>query len=194
LSPQFPTLHAPNQSSTPGQMSKSMSMAVDSPTSPTGSDDHDLDFYPDEDPDFYPDENPDQDLVETSGHNRFPGQGQNTGVPSHAQAQAQFQIQAGSPPTSAGGHGNGNWDPSDPWQQSTPTSFGPQMTCRLKGCKKPVFVDPATHRQSGFCSRRHREDAAAFGQVSPCIMCLKMPRGLDDHFCSKTCRDRALSP
>jgi len=117
-SPQFPTQHTSNKSSTSGQMSKTMSMAVDSPTDPTGGGDFDYDFYPDEDP-------------------------------------------VDSLPPSAGGHGNGNWDPSDPnhvpSQQSTSTSFGSSMTCRLKGCQKPVFVDPVTHHQSEYCSQRHRE-------------------------------------
>ena len=37
-------------------------------------------------------------------------------------------------------------------------------------------------------------EAVTTGQVKACIMCLKMPRGIADHFCSKVCREAALSP
>jgi len=161
-----------------------MIMAMNSHTNPTG-DDPNLDSRAD----------PDQDPTATSDNYQHPSQfsGQN-----QAQAQAQFSVQVRSPPTGTGGHGNRGWDPSDPdhlpSQQSTSTSSGPPTTCRLKGCNKPVSVDPATHYQSEYCSQRHREEATVFGQVNLCIMCLKMPRGPNDHFCSRACRDKALSP
>lgn len=31
------------------------------------------------------------------------------------------------------------------------------------------------------------------GLADACIMCLKMPQSGNDHFCSKSCRDEALS-
>lgn len=31
------------------------------------------------------------------------------------------------------------------------------------------------------------------GMVEPCIMCLSLPQGDMDHFCSRLCRDEALS-
>ncbi|KAF9790460.1 hypothetical protein BJ322DRAFT_1036609 [Thelephora terrestris] len=65
--------------------------------------------------------------------------------------------------------------------------------CRLAGCGKPVHTDPTSNHASEYCSNRHREEAVTTGQVTPCIMCLKMPRTRIDHFCSKACRDAALS-
>jgi len=133
------------------------------------------------------------DPMATSNH--YSNSNQLPGGPVPIQTQARVSIQVTSTPSGSGGHGNGNWDPSDNFssQQSTSTSSGPPTTCRLKGCNKPVFVDSATHQQSEYCSQRHREDAKIYGQVDPCIMCLKMPRGLNDHFCSNTCREKALS-
>lgn len=66
-------------------------------------------------------------------------------------------------------------------------------TCRLTGCSKPVYADPTSNHPSEYCSKRHREEAVITGQVTACIMCLKMPRSATDHFCSKACRDAALS-
>jgi hypothetical protein len=40
---------------------------------------------------------------------------------------------------------------------------------------------------------RYYREAVITGQVKACIMCLKMPRGSVDHFCSKACREAALS-
>jgi hypothetical protein len=31
------------------------------------------------------------------------------------------------------------------------------------------------------------------GMASPCIMCLSLPQGDIDHFCSRLCREEALS-
>lgn len=66
-------------------------------------------------------------------------------------------------------------------------------TCSFAGCTKPVYTDPTSNHPSEYCSRRHREEAVSSGQAKPCIMCLKMPRSSTDHFCSKVCRDAALS-
>ncbi|KAF9643751.1 hypothetical protein BDM02DRAFT_3191258 [Thelephora ganbajun] len=177
-SPHFPVPSAPKQS-------KAMKMAMSPPTY-SANDDTQLDYDPD---DFDPDEDPNQDPTMTLNHTGGP-------IP----IQARIQIQVSSLPMGAGGHGNQNWNPSDPNNfppqrvTSTSTPSGSFATCRLKGCDKPIYVDPATHHQSEYCSQRHREDAAIFGQVSPCIMCLKMPRSSDDYFCSRACREKALSP
>jgi len=163
-SPTSPGLPDPNAS---GQKSRTMTQS-----NSTGGDNHN-------DPDFDP--YADQNQV------------QNTGGAVPIQAQAQFSIQVNSPVV---GHGNGNWDPSDPnnFPSQHSTRSNPSATCRLSGCDNPVFVDPVTRRAGEYCSQRHREDAAAFGQASPCIMCQKMPRGQKDHFCSRACREKALRP
>jgi len=186
-----------NQTPTQGQpRSKTMSLAMSSSTNSTGSD-----TQPEGDPEFDPHADPNRDPAVASNHHpnggQLPGQSQGTGGPAPVQSQAQFSIQAtGSPPTGAGGHGN--WDPSDPNNfpslHSTSNLSGLPGVCRLNGCDKSVFVDPVTHYRSEYCSQKHREDATIFGQVNPCIMCLKMPRGPNDHFCSRACRDKALSP
>ncbi|KAF9648841.1 hypothetical protein BDM02DRAFT_3114857 [Thelephora ganbajun] len=72
-------------------------------------------------------------------------------------------------------------------QTATPT------TCRLTGCGKPVYMDATSNQVSEYCSKRHREEAVIIGQVKACVMCLKMPRSSTDHFCSKACREAALS-
>ena len=144
----FPSPHIPGQGPTPGQHSKTTDMAVDPSTNPTDGDDQ-----TDYDPNFDPHADPNQDPAAASNHR--PG-----GLaPIHAQAQLTARVS--SPPIGAGGHGNGYWDPNDPnnfpSHQSTSTSSGSSTTCRLKGCNKPVFVDPTTHHRSEYCSQRHRE-------------------------------------
>lgn len=153
-----------NQGPAQGQpRSKTMIMAMKSPTSSSGSG-----TQPDDDPDFdlYAESN--QDPTVTPNHNpnggQITGQNQKTGgpVPVQGQTQTHFSIQStSSPPTGTGGHGNGNWGPSGPnhfpSRQSTSAFSGPSTVCRLNGCHKPVFVDPATQHQSEYCSQRHRE-------------------------------------
>jgi len=159
---------------------------------PTGGGTH-----PD-DSDLYADAESDGALtpIHDHGPNQLQSQGQNPGGPPPIHAQAQFSIQVTTPPTN-GGHGNGNRDQTDPNQSSSnrPTSnaSGSSATCRLNGCDKPAFVDATTQHQSEYCSQRHREEAVMSGQVNPCIMCLKMPRSQTDHFCSRACREKALS-
>lgn len=163
-SPPFPAPRIPNQSSTQGQpMSRTMDLAMnmDPPTNSTGGGPQ-----PNHDPDLDPHTDPSQDPAVTSNHhpnfNQFPSQNRNTGgfVPVQAQAQVSIQVTS-SPPMGAGGHGNGGWDPTDPnhfpSQQSTSTSSGSPMMCRLNGCNEPVFMDPVTYHQSDYCSQRHRE-------------------------------------
>ncbi|KAF9790532.1 hypothetical protein BJ322DRAFT_1037062 [Thelephora terrestris] len=115
-----------------------------------------------------------------------------------AEAQTQHSTQTGSPLSRAGGSGNGNREQNDPTnyfpsQESTSTPSGPPSTCRLNGCNKPAFVNGVANNSNEYCSQKHREDAVAFGQVRPCIMCQKMPRCQNDHFCSSACREEALS-
>jgi len=170
-SPTSPGLPDPNAG---GHKSRTTGIAT-SQSNSTGGDNHD-------DPDFDP--YADQNQV------------QNTGGVIPIQAQAQFSIQVNSPVMGTGGHGNGGWDPNDPnnFPSQHSTRSNPSATCRLNGCDNPVFVDPVSRRAGEYCSQRHREDAAAFGQASPCIMCQKMPRGQKDHFCSRACREKALRP
>ena len=150
---QLPGSYIPSQSSTSGQKSKTMNVAMKPPMNSTGGGNYD--------PNFDPHADPNHDPMVTSS--QFSGPGQNTGgsLPIQAQAHAQLTVQVTSPPVSAGGHGNGYWDQNDPNnflpQQSTLNSSNSSMTCRLNGCNKPVFVDPATHYQSEYCSQRHRE-------------------------------------
>ena len=156
--PTHPPQHASSQSTTPGQISNTMSMAMD-PTN--GGNPPSYDPY---DPNYDP---MNQDPVANSNHHldpsQFPGQNQNNGGPPpvQTQVQAQFSLQVSSPPTGPGGHMNGNWDPSDPMnfpsQPSTSTSSGAFPTCRLNGCNKPVYVDPVTQHESEYCTRKHRE-------------------------------------
>lgn len=158
--PPYSTPSTSKQNSIPGQKSKTMGMAMNS-TGGGGTQ-----SGPDQNSDPHADADPDQDQTATSNlyanPSWFPGQDQNAGgpVPVQAQAQAQFSTQVTSPPTGAGG--NGKWDPNDPNlfppRQLTSNNSGPSpTTCRLKGCNKPVFVDPVTHHQSEYCSHRHRE-------------------------------------
>ena len=153
--------HITKQDSTPGQKSKTTSTAMNVNPQMNSTGGGGIQSSHDPDSDLYAHADPDQDPTATSNHypnsNWFPGRDQNTST-GPAQAQARHSIQATSPPTGAGGHGNRNWDPSNlPSQRSTSTSPGPPTTCRLKGCNKPVFVDPVTHSQSEYCSQRHRE-------------------------------------
>jgi len=162
--PPFPAPRVPNQSSTQGQpMSNTMNLAMNMNPPTYSADDG---TQPNQDPDLSPLTDPSQDPAANSNHHPNIDQGQNQNarglVPVQAQAQARFSIQAiNSPPMGAGGYGNGNLDPSDPnyfpSQQPTSTSSGSPMVCRLNGCNKPVFMDPATHHQSEYCSQRHRE-------------------------------------
>jgi len=138
-SPSLPVPHISKQNSTPGQKSKTMSMAMNPQKNTTGGGGIKSSY---DDPRAHAD--PDQDPTATSNSNQFTG----GPAPVQGQAPAQFTIQVTSIPTGAGGHGNGK--PSClPSQQSTSTS----TTCRLKGCKKPVSVD----HQNEYCSQRHRE-------------------------------------
>jgi len=67
--------------------------------------------------------------------------------------------------------------------------------CSFEGCSNPTFVDSITDLEGEYCSRKHQEEAMVFKQAAAsCILCRRMPRGLDDHFCSVGCRARALSP
>ncbi|KIM80427.1 hypothetical protein PILCRDRAFT_822558 [Piloderma croceum F 1598] len=70
---------------------------------------------------------------------------------------------------------------------------GPPHDCLIPGCGKPVHVDENGIPASDYCSQRHREQAVNSGMVSPCIMCLSLPQGDIDHFCSRLCREEALS-
>jgi len=111
------------------------------------------------------------------------------------QSQTQLSVRVVSSGPGTGGSENGDIDPNDPALSASLQymSNPPSSTCRLMGCEKTVFVDPATDHQSEYCSQKHREEAVTSGQVDPCIMCKKMPRSLYDHFCSKACREKALS-
>ena len=146
----------PSQSSMLGQRPNAMNIAMGSSTNSINGN------PPDYEPTYDPFADPNQ--VQAVSTNPFRGQGQNAGGsgPIQAQAHAQFTVQVTSPPAGAGGHGNGYWDPNDPnnfpsQQQLTSPSPGSSMTCRLSGCNKPVFVDPATYQPSEYCSQRHRE-------------------------------------
>ena len=154
--PPLPAPHSSKQNSTPIQKSKTANMTVNTRATSTGGG-----TQPNDSPDFDPHADPDQDPMGTPNSYQPFGQNQNTGGSIPIQAQAQFSIQVTSTPTGAGGHGNGNWDQNDanyfPSQPLTSTSSGSSTTCRLKGCNKPVFVDPETHYPSEYCSQRHRE-------------------------------------
>ena len=161
--PPFPALHIPKQDTTPGQESKTVNKATNPGMNPACGD-----TKSSHEPNSDPHDDSDEDSMgetpsQYSNSNQFPGQGQGTGgyFPAQAQAQAQFSVHVTSPPTGAGGHGNGNWGPGNvnnfPSQPFTSTSSSPSTTCRLKGCNKPVFVDPVTHLESEYCSHRHRE-------------------------------------
>jgi len=136
-SPTSPGLPDPNANGqTNGSKSRTMTIAT-SQTNSGGGDNNDTDFDPYADPNH--------------------GQVTTGAVP--IQAQAQVSIQVNSPVMGAGGHGNGNWDPSDPNNFPSQQSTWPKSssTCRLNGCENPVFVDPVTRRAGEYCSKRHRE-------------------------------------
>ena len=123
-------------------------MAVDPPTySALGGVqpvDPNLDLYAD----------PDQDPMVTSNGN---------GGPISVQAQSQTKLSVRVMPShmGPGGDGKGGFDPNDPISspslQYIPNFPGPSSICRLKGCNKPVFVDPSSGHPSDYCSLKHRE-------------------------------------
>ena len=117
---------------TNGSKSRTLAIATSQPNS-TGGDNNDPDFDPFTDPNH--------------------GQVTTGAVPVQAQAQVSIQV------NTAGGHGNGNWDPSDPNNFPSQQSTWPKSSsvCRLNGCENPVFVDPVTRRAGEYCSQRHRE-------------------------------------
>jgi len=174
-SPAGPGIQDPNAINPAHGPSRTMNMAMHPTgggTQPNYEDDSDL----------YADADDDGGATPLYGlnPNQLQGEGQNTGGP---------------PTGTSGGHGNGSIDPNQlSSKRPTSTASGSSATCRLNGCDKPVFTDPTTGHRSEYCSQKHREEAVTSGQVNPCIMCLKMPKSQTDHFCSKACRDKALSP
>jgi len=96
-------------------------------------------------------------------------------------------------PQQSGGPGPGANNNAIPTSVPGQVQTAMPTTCRLTGCGNPVYTDATYNHTSEYCSKRHREEAVTTGQVQPCIMCLKMPRSNADHFCSKVCREGALS-
>jgi len=83
--------------------------------------------------------------------------------------------------------------PQPPSKSQYGQALGDPPACLIPGCGKPVHVDENGMPASDYCSQRHRERAVNSGMVSPCIMCLSLPQGDADHFCSRLCREEALS-
>jgi len=80
-----------------------------------------------------------------------------------------------------------------PGRSVEPSNTAGQVLCKVSGCQKPVHIDPSGHYEaSEYCSIRHLLQAVQSGLVSPCIMCLTMPRSKQDYFCGKKCREEAL--
>ncbi|KAF8808630.1 hypothetical protein BYT27DRAFT_7222792 [Phlegmacium glaucopus] len=65
--------------------------------------------------------------------------------------------------------------------------------CLIPGCGKPVHVDAKGVKTSDYCSMRHREEAVTLCLASPCIMCLALPQGETDYFCSRACREESMN-
>lgn len=86
-------------------------------------------------------------------------------------------------------------------QQSPITSRGspalsnPNMTCKLAGCRSPVFRS-ADGTLGQFCSKRHCREAVDTGKAEACMYCAQMPKALyngkESDFCSRTCREETI--
>ncbi|KAJ6512671.1 hypothetical protein C8R45DRAFT_961046 [Mycena sanguinolenta] len=79
-----------------------------------------------------------------------------------------------------------------PNSSAAPPDPAQPLECLIPGCGQPVHVD-ASGAMSDYCSKKHREEAVASGIVPPCIMCLTLPQSDTDYFCSKNCREEAMS-
>lgn len=100
-------------------------------------------------------------------------------------------------------------DPTPQLTQPAGTQAQGLPECLIPGCGKPVHIDSSGSKTSEYCSMRHREYALKFmfycnvltsrrqavtdGLVSPCIMCLSLPQSDTDYFCSRECREEAMS-
>lgn len=114
-------------------------MAVDPPIY-SANNDQDLEYSP------YPDSD---HSIKNGGHSL------------QAEAQTQSLVRVAPPYMRSGGNGSGDLNPSDPDLAASlkcmSNSSSTSSTCRLNGCNKPVFVDPANNIPSEYCSQRHRE-------------------------------------
>ncbi|KZP04323.1 hypothetical protein FIBSPDRAFT_876627 [Athelia psychrophila] len=96
------------------------------------------------------------------------------------------------PPPGPPGSKNNGFVYIPPQSQLPQTKGGATLICLIPGCGKAVHLDANGLPASDYCSQRHREQAVNTGMVEPCIMCLSLPQGDVDHFCSRICREDAL--